>query len=314
MKKIKSIENLKVYDNECLRSVIIGDQVKLEHSGYTIGKQLSASSDIGKGRKNQEDSYIILEHPVNPDFKLIAVSDGVGGEKNGEIASNETIKKLSLWFRSLDINCMHDMNEVRRSLRKRLSNILEDVNIISGAATLSAAIIGNDETLIANIGDSRVYSYKEGILKQETRDDSEVQCLYEDEVIPSKELMRFHFGSNVITQAIIQKMSPRDNYNVSFSVIPNDSYDRIYAFTDGVTDCLSKKELENIIKNSKGTVSEKIVKEALNNDSDLYEEIEKLPQKEKEVAYELMEFIDSDYHKNIPGGKDNTTAVEYRKK
>ena len=308
------MNNLKLYKNNCLKDVVYGFQIKQAHSNYTVGYQLSGASDVGKRRKNQEDSYIILEHPDNPDFKLLAVSDGVGGEQNGEIASSTVIKNLSLWFENLDPKLMDDLEKVQIELHKMLPYILKDTFLSSGAATLAAAIVGRKDTLIVNVGDSRVYTWKKGKLKQETKDDSEVQEMYDEGLIPSKELMRFKKESNIITQAITPGNYPEEEYTPRFTLIRNSSYDRIYAFTDGVTDCLSKKDLEQIIKKSKDNTPEKIVNEALNNDSYIYEEIEKLPRKERELTYDLLEIIEEDYYHDIDGGKDNTTAVEYRKK
>ena len=308
------MKNLKLYNNKCLEDVMTGVQIYKEHTSYNVGYQLSGSSDIGKRRTNQEDSYIILEHPDSRNFKLLAVSDGVGGANHGEIASNTVVKNLSKWFLNLDPTMRYDMDKVGESLDKMLPNILKGLNMPVGEATLSAAIIGDKETLIVNIGDSRVYTYKRGKLKQETTDDSEVWELFEEEVIPSKELIRFKKGSNVITQAINSSDSPRYRYIPKSSIINNKKYDRILVFTDGVTDCLSEKQLEEIINESRENTTDKIVEKALINESDLYEEIEKLPRREREKVYDIYEILDEDYYRDIPGGKDNTTAVEYKKK
>ena len=309
MKRIDNIKNLKVY-NKCKEAILSGISL-IKHAEYTLGKTLFATTDIGKYRKNQEDSVLIVEHPINKNIKLIGVSDGVGGASNGEFASNHIVKKLMLWFESLDESLFDNMNDVKDELYRMLYFIMDDFEKFYGAATLSAAIIGKNETLIVNIGDSRVYTYKKGRLKQETKDDSIVQELYDEEAIPSKELMRFHKKSNQITQNIDPNPN---NYFPNIKIIKNNTYDRIYAFTDGVTDCLSKKELENIIKKSKYEATHSIVKNALENDSYLWEEIDKLPRKERDLAYELYEIIEEEYWQDIEGGKDNTSAVEYRKK
>lgn len=311
MAKIENIKNLKVYKNNCREDILSKMSLQKTHAEYTLGKSLFATTDIGKHRTNQEDSVLIDEHPKNKNIKLIGVSDGVGGASNGELASNHIVKKLMLWFENLDENLFNNMDDVKDELFMMLYFIMDDFEKVYGAATLSTAIIGKNETLIVNIGDSRIYTYKKGRLKQETKDDSVVQELYDEKVIPSKELMRFHKKSNQITQNI--EPNP-NNYFPKFKIIKNSSYERIYAFTDGVTDCLSKKELETIIKKSKYEATHNIVKKALEKDSYLWEEIEKLPKKEKDVAYEISELIDEEYWDDIEGGKDNITAAEYRKK
>lgn len=305
------MKNLKIYSNNCKDDILSKMALKKNHAEYTLGKDLSATIDIGTFRDHQEDSVIILEHPKNKNYKLIGVSDGVGGLYEGDLASNHVAKKLILWFEKLDISFFENTNKLKEEMETMLKNIMEDSETIIGAATLAAAIVGKEETLIVNIGDSRIYTYKNGTLTQETEDDSKVQEMYNEESIPSKELMRFHKNSNYITQAI-EAYSNR--YTPKYKIIKNSKYDRIFAFTDGVTDCLSTKDLENIIRNKKKDATKEIVNRALNNHSFLWNEIANLPSEEREILYGLSEIMNSDYYHDIPGGKDNASAAEYRKK
>lgn len=306
------IHNLKYYQSNCREDVISEIQIQKKHAEYKIGYTLYATSDIGKKRKKQEDSMIILEHPKNDKFKLIAVSDGVGGNYGGALTSNHIIKKITLWFESIDENLALNLEEIKYRLRSYLFDILDDLDFCFGAATLSAAIIGKYETLIVNIGDSRVYTFKNYKLTQQTRDDSEVQLLFEEKEIPSKELMRFHKKSNIITQAINYR---KFSYSPHYKIISNDSYDKILAVSDGVSDCISEKQLETLIKESKNEeLANNIIKLSKKNDSSIQNIINKLPSKEKEEALQLEELLEEDYNQIINGGKDNTTAVVYIRK
>ena len=159
------MNNLKIYTNNCKEEVINKLQLQKTHVEYTLGKSLSATSDVGKLREKQEDSVIIAEHPENEELKLIAVSDGVGGYSSGEIVSNHIIKKLTLWFENLSLKDFQDMKELKSQIFVFLYSILDDLPFNPGAATLSCAIIGEKETLITNVGDSRIYTYKEGKLR-----------------------------------------------------------------------------------------------------------------------------------------------------
>ena len=49
-------------------------------------------TDTGKVRDHNEDSVIILNN--DNDEYILAVADGMGGHKAGEVASSETIKYL----------------------------------------------------------------------------------------------------------------------------------------------------------------------------------------------------------------------------
>ena len=98
-------------------------------------------------------------------------------------------------------------------------------------------------------------------------------------------------------------------------IIQNKSYDRIMAVSDGVSDCLSKQEIETIMKNSeKELLTHNIVSNALNNYSDLTKTINNLPEREKIKSVKSINNNPRAYIPSIIGGKDNTTATAYIKK
>ena len=295
------MNNTKIYDNNCKKDVLENIQLQKTETEYSIGKTLYAASNKGN-RLNQEDSVIILEHPRNSQIKLIAVADGLGGRSDGDLASNHTIKKLIEWF---EAEKDENIDNIIRNLRNTLSYILLDLEAnINASTTLSAAIVLKNKTIIAHIGDSRIYTLKDNELKQQTRDDSDVQYLLELQEIPDKELTRFHKKSNILTTAIA--IYP-PHYHVKYKVIDND-YDKIIAVTDGVTDCLSTKQIENILISKKNTnIAKEIVNKALATDSYLKDII-------KEISPEQQKIIEKDYYKEIKGGQDNTTAAIYVRK
>lgn len=306
---MKKIKNIIVYPNNCREDVLSGLQLQRKHVEYSIGKTLFATSDKGKKRDNQEDSVLIMTHPNNENINLIAVADGAGGHDAGELASNYTLKAIIDWFENQEN--FDDTIKTMDSLRKMLKTVLKDADIHHWAATtLSLALIMEQNTLIANIGDSRVYTVKDGKLERETRDDSITQEYLENGMLLDETLQRFHHDNNQITLAI----SNDGVYNsVGYKIIKND-YDKILAVTDGVIDCLSEAQLEEIVKKAKNEeLTNEIVSFALNNDSNIYAEIALLP-KERQYSIKELKDILEDYYKTIPGGKDNTTAAAYIKK
>ena len=115
-------------------------------------------------------------------------------------------------------------------LKSRLEKINQEIiRKNMGSATLSMALYNPKETIIFNAGDSRIYTYKNKTLNQETKDDSYVQCLYDQKIVKNKELMRFHKKSNLITNAL-----GADKFYTNINIIPSD-YDILLALTDGIT-------------------------------------------------------------------------------
>jgi serine/threonine protein phosphatase PrpC len=141
------------------------------------------ATDVGRVRTNNEDCYRIVA-PLN----LFVLSDGMGGEAHGEVASAmavETVVKHCLDIETNPAARVLGPTQPNWSARtKRLSTAfhLANKNIFKSAeehaeqhgmgATLTAAWIDGANLSIAHVGDSRAYLLRGGSLLQLTRDHS----------------------------------------------------------------------------------------------------------------------------------------------
>lgn len=286
---MKENQEIKFYErniNNCREDIINGVQIEKNQVEYNIGKNMYAASNVGR-RENQEDSVLILEHQEDKNIKLLAVGDGVGGEENGQQASQYLMKELLIFFESNKAKHYSNLEYIKKALEQKIlliNNEIIDKKL--GKTTLSMAIITNEATLIVNIGDSRIYTYNENNLNQETRDDSLVQLFYENNIIKEKELRRFHNRSNEITNCI-------GSYNISInSKVMKTDYEIIIGLTDGVIDCLSEEEIKKVIEVKEGNLAKDLVNKAINN-----------------ISINTSKFIlPGEYQSVIIGGKDNATA------
>lgn len=140
-------------------------------------------SDVGRVRVNNEDSYRILE-PLN----LFVLSDGMGGEAHGEIASAlavETIVKYCMDAKSdsgVTLCRQQQANWSEKTRRLESAVHLANQKIFESAeeypeqhgmgATITAAWIDGPRLSIAHVGDSRAYLLRSGALQQLTNDHS----------------------------------------------------------------------------------------------------------------------------------------------
>jgi PPM family protein phosphatase len=132
----------------------------------------AACSEVGR-RSNNEDAVF-----CSP--RLVAVADGVGGAAAGEVASGWAINEMVALERSRLTSALDVA--VRGAVQKAnaaLSFMIECRPELAGmATTLTAVALSNDgDYVIANVGDSRTYLYRDGQLRQLTRDQSLVQEL-----------------------------------------------------------------------------------------------------------------------------------------
>ena len=210
------------------------------------------SVDYGRNQKAINKLVTQMEQKVNAILKnvndeyLLAVADGMGGKENGEYASNFVVDKMKQWFVEKDSKTLNN-SKITKELIKFIKilnlEIIKKCGNNKSGTTLTLAIIGKKKTIIANVGDSRAYIYKEQNLHQITEDDSDVWAYHKYANI-DKEDLRFFSNNNIINSCIGLN---KDYCNVSISVIDND-YEMLILLTDGVTDLIKDKKIKKIIK------------------------------------------------------------------
>lgn len=125
------------------------------------------------------DSLLLKERRVQGTAVCIAVvCDGVGSLADGAFASSAAVQLLSEWFDGLDSlrrlglqmrDCVLDVN--RRILLEARERRLKT------ATTLSALLLAGGRYYIVHTGDSRIYLWQGGALRQLTQDQSSGGCL-----------------------------------------------------------------------------------------------------------------------------------------
>ena len=283
--------------NKCKQDILSGNQIKNHHNEYALDGNMYAINDVGKKRTNQEDSVLILTHPSNKDFKLLVVSDGMGGHMNGELASGYVVTEMMKWFESLDVSLFEREQELRNLFKEEIIKISKDFystycykyGRLTPGATFTGAIVGKNKTIVGNVGDSRTYISKNGDLSQVTTDDSLVQILYQSGEIKNKDDMRFHVDSNKVTQHMGQgiMISPDTIF------LNNNDYDLLMLFSDGITDCLSDNNIKIITKSTPRDLLAKTI-------------IEKA-----KVTNSVRNDLGEQYYNRIEGGKDNESVAIY---
>jgi len=143
----------------------------------------SGLSDVGRVRTNNEDSFRIVE-AVN----LFILSDGMGGEAHGEVASAMAVDVINKYCESENEDSGATMLDEApaniSSQTRRLKNAVTKANlqIFQSAqknpeqrgmgATITALWLKDTLLSIAHVGDSRAYLLRNGNLQQLTNDHS----------------------------------------------------------------------------------------------------------------------------------------------
>ncbi|MBA3853743.1 MAG: serine/threonine protein phosphatase [Gemmatimonas sp.] len=164
---------------------------------------VGAGTDVGRIRQGNEDNFFA---EADERRGVFVVADGMGGHAAGEVASEMAVTIVSrhlLGLTSVRDTAAADL--VAKSLQEANRAIFERMLAESDkqgmGTTASVMVLSDHGYLIGQIGDSRVYLYRDGALTQITKDHSYVQEQV-DAGLLTPEQARYHPYSNVITRCV----------------------------------------------------------------------------------------------------------------
>jgi PP2C phosphatase family len=212
--------------------------IKLKGIGY---------SDKGAVKSKNEDAYLFrIKNSDNLTCGLFAVSDGVGGWKNGDVASSYIMSELDKWWNGTFYNGSDKSNIM--FLLSSLENLICEANLAlikygkgqneRCGATLSILFIYDSMGYVFHIGDSRIYHMSKKRIKyafdQVTEDHSK---------IVERQTINGIVKKSYLTECI----GARENVNIfhtEFKVFQNDIY---MLCSDGIYKHQSDNEIAKIL-------------------------------------------------------------------
>lgn len=214
-------------------------------------------TDPGKVRSHNEDAVMIEKNDHNE--YILAVADGMGGHKAGEVASSIAIEHLKKSF--LDKQTLGDKNDAINYLREVVTEINNKIFAYTKehedskgmGTTLVVALKTDDYILFGNIGDSSGYVVKNGELHKITKDHTLVNLLVSTGELTEEEA-KYHPRKNVLMRAL------GANDPIEIDIFDVDTTVKgIFLCSDGLTNMLTESQIEKII-NSDITLEEMLVK------------------------------------------------------
>ena len=173
---------------------------------------------------------------------IVAVCDGVGGERGGEIAAEICLRELS----KVQYNSLTDMTQVVNDIH---NTVLEAASLDEEHSNMQTTLcaLALDEKcncLCVNVGDSRLYRYAGGAATLLSADHTLVRYLYDMGEITAAE-MKTSPDRNVIISSIGGEKQPQ-RIDVTPIREPFGSLegDTMIICSDGITDHLGKTEIE----------------------------------------------------------------------
>lgn len=205
-------------------------------------------SDVGKVRSINQDSSLVLDG----EFQLLAVADGMGGHKAGEIASAMAIETIRNYQGQTD-DIRQMLNDIIEEADRRIYEAqVADVNCQGMGTTLTLAVVKENLLYIGHVGDSRAYLCRNQDLLQITTDHSLVNELLKQEQITEEEALN-HPQRHLLLQAL----GSGNKLNIEINCFSLERSDIILLCTDGLNNMLSDEDMARLINSSEGTLQEK---------------------------------------------------------
>jgi serine/threonine protein phosphatase PrpC len=213
----------------------------------TLRVRVGAVTDTGRVRSINQDAFLVLE-----DLGLYAVADGMGGHQGGEVASQLAVEALRAAYVEPAADVLADA--IAEANERIYSAGIADPNLHGMGTTVVAAIVldGDDaeaaaaeghQVLVANVGDSRGYLFRDGDLTQLTEDHSMVADLVREGRITEDEA-KVHPQRNIVTRVLGQF----DQVEIDFWPVDAVAGDRVVLCSDGLIDGMSDDQITAVLR------------------------------------------------------------------
>ncbi|MFZ6692244.1 Stp1/IreP family PP2C-type Ser/Thr phosphatase [Undibacterium sp. SXout20W] len=220
--------------------------------------EFAALSDTGCVREHNEDAIVVCA-----DYGCAILADGMGGYRAGEVASAMTTQVIADYLCSkLDTAWLTKLGLPRLKLSRWMVDAIELANrhvlyssqtnaeCYGMGTTVVLACCSQDKLLLAHVGDSRAYRFRDNKLTCLTHDHSVLQEQL-DAGLVTEEQARFSSIKNLITRAV----GTQESVSVELHTHDLKEQDLYMLCSDGLTDMLSHDEIQLILQHSSDDLS-----------------------------------------------------------
>jgi protein phosphatase len=215
--------------------------------------EVAGTTHVGMKRNHNEDNYLVI-----PEENLFCVADGMGGHSSGEIASKIAVDELGEFFRMTsrdgDATWPFKMDKARNYDENRLATGIKLANkcIFDRASTESkykgmgttivSVHFANNAAYVGHVGDSRVYFFRAGVLKQVTEDHSLLNDYLKAKKLTPEEIENFPH-KNVIVRALGMK----ENVIVDVARVEPQEGDVFLLCSDGLSGMITDAQMQDVL-------------------------------------------------------------------
>ena len=192
--------------------------------------ELAHASNTGRVRTQNEDRSLAAP-------PLLAVADGMGGAKAGEVAAEMTVEAIAAIGDAPTVQALRDSLV---DANRRIRAVADDDPARAGmGTTVTVALLDDGGTTLMHVGDSRAYLLRDGKLRQITDDHSIVAEMVRKGQISPDDAAR-HPSRNIITRALGAEPEVEID-EVRVELLPGDV---VLLCTDGLSSLVDDAQIE----------------------------------------------------------------------
>lgn len=222
-----------------------------------IPLKISFVTDKGPFRQNNEDALI------NYANSLLGVADGMGGHLAGEVASN-ILKTTFIDEYKNHENLPLDflINSIKIANHEIFKKASTNEEYRGMGSTIAISLIKDMILSWAHVGDSRIYLYRDKVLKQITEDHS-----FYSEIIKQKKELTTDFNKKDSKHILTRAVGVSYSVKIDSGNLKLEPKDTILICTDGLSDYLKEEEITKILESIDENKANTLVKKALEEGS-----------------------------------------------
>ncbi|MEY3897832.1 MAG: hypothetical protein RLZZ214_3353 [Verrucomicrobiota bacterium] len=226
----------------------------LTHSGSRKPRNDDSLIVFASGPAGAEPLPETGSHPLASHDLVFAVSDGMGGGNAGDIASSIILQQMSeIIPETFKAAAKGIYPDYLTHLGDALRTIHEQINASGNgsaeragmAATLALAWFTPENLYLANVGDSRIYRSRGGVLEQLSRDHTSAWGQWK-----RGEITELQYRSHPRRAALYEVVGGgHERVNPHFAAISYEPGDCFLVCSDGLIDGLWERNLSNALAN-----------------------------------------------------------------
>lgn len=217
--------------------------------------EVSGQTHVGMKRNHNEDNLLLL-----PEERLFVVADGMGGHSSGEIASKIAVDEMAEFFRMTsqdhEITWPYKMDKAKNYDENRLATGIKLANVRifqkasadqkykgMGTTIVSVYFASDSQVVVGHVGDSRVYFFRDGQLRQITEDHSLL-----NDYLKAKKLTREEIEAFPHKNVIVRALGMKDTVVVDVNRVEPRPQDIYLLCSDGLSGMVPDPQIQQILQ------------------------------------------------------------------